>query len=152
MFIENCSDIFLFFQQHYIFLYITIFIWEVRFTCFPKWFRITISTKFLKVLQIGLFIQIFQQVLLSLKLDNVTRIFLLKWGFWFSCKFFVSLEACLSKIGTNLKPACVLIADIHAIKNIQFKLVTIILFEIAVYRFLWFKLFKFCFENSIYSI
>ena len=56
MFIENWSNILLFwlkfilFKQHYIFLYITIFIWEVRFTCFPKWFGITINTKFLKVL------------------------------------------------------------------------------------------------------
>ena len=58
-----------------IFLYVTIFIWEVRFTCFPKWFEITINTKFLKVLQFGLFFQIGQQVSLSLKLDYVTRIF-----------------------------------------------------------------------------
>ena len=38
----------------------------------------------------------------------------------------------------------------HTIKNIQFKFVTAILFEIAVCYFLWFKLFRFCFENSIY--
>ena len=36
-----------------------------------KWFGITINTKFLKVLQFGLFIQICRQVLLSLKLGNV---------------------------------------------------------------------------------
>ena len=69
---------FFLFKQH-IFLYITIFIWEVRFTCFPKWFGITINTKFLKVLQFGLFIQIWHQVSLSLKLDNVTGIFWLIW-------------------------------------------------------------------------
>ena len=46
-----------------------------RFKCFPKWFGITINTKLLKVLPFGLYIQIFQQVLLSLKLDKVTRIF-----------------------------------------------------------------------------
>ena len=41
--------------------------------------------------------------------------------------------------------------SIHTIKNIQFKLVNIILFEIAVYEFLRFKILKFCFENSIYD-
>ena len=85
IFIENLSNILLFlwkfilFKQHYIFLYITIFIWEVQFTCFLKWFGITINTKFLKVLQFGLFIQICHQVLLSLKLYNVSRIFWLIW-------------------------------------------------------------------------
>ena len=85
MFIENSSDIVLFwwkfitFKHNYIFFYITFFIWEVRFTCFPKWFGITINTKFLKVLQFGLFIQIWHQVSLSLKLDNVTGIFWLIW-------------------------------------------------------------------------
>ena len=63
------------FKQHYIFLYSFIFVWEVRFTYFPKWFGITINTKFIKVLQFGLFIQIFHQVSLSLKLRKVIRIF-----------------------------------------------------------------------------
>ena len=31
----------------------------------------------------------------------------------------------------------------HSLTIIQLKLVTIIMFEIAVYRFLWFKLFNF---------
>ena len=44
----------------------------VRFTYFPKWLRIIINTKFLKVLRFGVFIQICQQVSLSLKLENVT--------------------------------------------------------------------------------
>ena len=59
-----------------IFLYVTIFIWEVRFTCFPKWLRTLINIKFLKVLRFGVFIQIYQQVSLSLKFENVTMIFL----------------------------------------------------------------------------
>ena len=63
------------FQATFI-LFITIFIWEVWFTCFPKWFGIIINTKFLKVLQLGLFIQICLQDSLSLKLENVTGIFL----------------------------------------------------------------------------
>ena len=85
MFIENLSHIILFwqkvilFKQHFIFLYITIFIWEVRFACIPKWFGITINTKFLKVLQFGSFIQIYHQVSLWLKLENVNRIFWLIW-------------------------------------------------------------------------
>ena len=128
MLTENCSDIFfldntLSFSSNIIFSYIfiTICIWEVRFTCFPKWFGIKINTKFLKLLQFGLFSQICQQVLLSLKLDNVTRIFwliclnfetwsdhyllpkvLIKMAFLFPRKFFVFIGACLSKIGTNL--------------------------------------------------
>ena len=40
-----------------------------------KWFGITVNTKFLEVLEFDLFIQICLQVSLSLKLDNVTRIF-----------------------------------------------------------------------------
>ena len=31
---------FILFKQYYLFLYITIFILEVRFICFPKWFGI----------------------------------------------------------------------------------------------------------------
>ena len=61
-------------------------IWEVRSTCFPKWFEITINTTFLKVQQIALFIQICQQFSLSLRLDNVTKIFwliCLIFGIWF---------------------------------------------------------------------
>ena len=48
---------------------------EVRFKCFSKWFGITINTNFLKVKGFDLFIQICHQVSLSLKPDNVTRIF-----------------------------------------------------------------------------
>ena len=46
MFIENSRDIyfcllkFILLKQYYLFLYITIFILEVRFICFPKWFGI----------------------------------------------------------------------------------------------------------------
>ena len=109
------------FKHCYIFLYITIFIWEVWFTCFPKWFEIIIDIKYLKVLQFGLFIQICQHVSLSLKLDNVTRIFWLiylvfeTWSDHYSLvKFFVFLGACLPEIETKLfsKTAWVLIADI----------------------------------------
>ena len=118
-----------------VYLYVTIFIWEIRFTGFPKWLRILINTNFLKVLRFGIFIQVCQKVSLTLKLENVTRFsgriclisetrsdhyllpkVLIKWSFWFPRKTFVYL-----------------------------KLKT----EIAVYRFLWFKLFKFCFQNSI---
>ena len=70
-----CLDKSLSFSSNNIFLYITIFIWEVWFACFSKWFWITINIKFLKVLQFGLFIQICHQVSSSLKLDNATRIF-----------------------------------------------------------------------------
>ena len=40
---------------------VTIFIREVRFTCFPKWFGIIINNTFLKLPQFGLFIQICQR-------------------------------------------------------------------------------------------
>ena len=40
----------------------------------------------------------------------------------------------------------------RTVTNIQFELLTIKLFEIAVYQLIWFKLFKFCFENSIYHM
>ena len=58
---------------------------------------------------------------------------LIKMGFFIPYKIFVFLGACLSKIETTLfsKTAWVLIADIIA--NIEFKLVALKLFEIAVY-------------------
>ena len=81
------------------------------------------------------------------------RRFLLRCGFWSPHNFFVFLRECLSKIETKLFfIGCTGSHSRHTIKNIQFKLITIILFEIAVYWFLWFKLFKFCFENSIYQM
>ena len=45
------------FQATFYFLVYYFFICEVRFICFPKWFGIKINTKFVKVLQFGLFIQ-----------------------------------------------------------------------------------------------
>ena len=141
------------FKQHYIFLYITIFIWEVRFTCFPKWFGIIISTKFLKVLQFGLFIQICQHVSLSLKLDNVARIFwliylafemwcnhyllpkvLIKMGFLIPLyKFYFLRSMFIWNWKKIIFKGCMGSHSRHTVKNVQFKLVTIILFEIAVY-------------------
>ena len=70
------------FKQYCIFLYITIFIWDLRFTCFLKWFGTIINTAFLKVLKFGWFIQICQHVSLSPKLDNVNRVF------WIICLVF----------------------------------------------------------------
>ena len=136
---------FILFKQHYIFLYITIFIWEVRFTCFLKWFGTTMNTKFLKVLQLGLFIQICHQVLLPLNLTVSIGFFglialflrrdliiicfgrfLSKLGLGLPRKIFVFLRACLSKIQTKLfsKAAWVLIADIRLqISNINWSIV-----------------------------
>ena len=79
------------------------------------------------------------------------RRFLLKWAFWFLHIFFVFLGACLHKIETKLLLKAAWDSR-HTIKNIQFKLVSNILFEIAVYWFLWFKRFKYCFEHSIYHM
>ena len=49
-----CFDKNLSFLGNIIFSYMLFFFSEVHFTCSPKWFGITINTKFLKVL-IGLF-------------------------------------------------------------------------------------------------
>ena len=121
--------------------YVAFFIWEIRFTCFPKWPRILINTKFLKVQRFDVFIQICQQVSLSLKLENVARTFLT----YFFC-FWDAIWSSFASVG------CMGSNSRHAITIIQFKLVTVILLEIAVYQFLWFKLFKFCFENNVYHI
>ena len=61
------------FHATFYFLVYCCFIWEVQFTFFSKWFVITININFLKVLQFALFMQISTK--LSLKFDNVTRIF-----------------------------------------------------------------------------
>ena len=142
------------------------FIWELRFTCFPKWFRITINTKFLKLLQFGYLFRFCNRFFchlnltmspgfsdpfaLFLRYDLIIicfRRFSSKWGFWFSRKFFVFLG-----VNQIIFKGCMGSHSRHTIKNIQFKLVTIVLFEIAVYWFLLFKLFKFCFENSMYHM
>ena len=134
-----CFDEYLSFSSRIVFfLNISAFIWEVQFTCFPQWSGITVSqsssnTKFLKVLQFSLLIQICHEILLSLKPGNVNRIFwiiwidletlsdyhlllrfIFNWGFWFSCKFFIFLGVFLSKIETKLlsKTAWVLITSI----------------------------------------
>ena len=103
------------------------------------------------------------------------RRFLLKWGFWFPSKIVVLLGLCLSKTETKLIPDFVvkfcflksmflqnrkkiICKDCmgshcrHTIKKIQFILVTIILFEISIYWFLSFKLFKHFFGNSKYHM
>ena len=79
---SSCFDNNLSFSCNIIFSCILLFTWEVQFTFFWKWFGITINIKFLKVLQFVLFIQICHQVSLSLKLDNVARIF------WLICFVF----------------------------------------------------------------
>ena len=152
------------FKHCYIFLYITIFIWVVWFTCFRIWFEIIIDIKYLKVMQFGLFIQICQHVLLSLKLDNVTKIFwlilkceviiicfkrfLLKWGFWFPHKIFCFLRNMFTWNWKIIFKDCMGSYSRCTIKNVQFKLVSIILFEIVVYWFLWFKLSNFVLNIS----
>ena len=73
---------FVLFKQHYIFLYIIIFIWEVRITCFPNCLRIIINTKFLKVLQFGVFIQISNRFRCHLNLKMSLRFF------WLTCLIF----------------------------------------------------------------
>ena len=64
------------------------------------------------------------------------RRFLLKRGLWFPRKIFVFLGACLSKIETKIIfIGCMGSHSRHTIKNIQFKLVSIILLEIRYIDF-----------------
>ena len=114
------------------------FIWELRFTCFPKWFRITINTKFLKLLQFGYLFRFCNRFFchlnltmspgfsdpfaLFLRYDLIIicfRRFSSKWGFWFSRKFFVFLG-----VNQIIFKGCMGSHSRHTIKNIQFKLVT----------------------------
>ena len=68
-------------------------------------------------LNLTMSLEFFDLLTLFLRRDVIIicfRKFLLKWGFWFSCKIFVFFGACLSEIETKLfsKTAWVLIADI----------------------------------------
>ena len=139
-------------------MYITTLIWEVQFTCFPKWLRIIVNTKFLRVPQFGVFIQICQQVSLSLKLENVTMIFfafflrryliiiwfwrlLLKWSFWFPLKIFVYLELKKKKKITDI---------ILQISNLNWSLSYCL--KLRYIDFFDSNFSNFCFENSIYHM
>ena len=106
-----------------------------------------------QAIQSGLFIQICHQIALSLKLDNVTgffdlfelflkhdliitwsRRFLLKWGFLFFI-FLISYflrSMFFYNLIKNIFKSCTSSHSRHNITNIQFKLVTIILFEIGI--------------------
>ena len=114
------------------------FIWELRFTCFPKWSRITINTKFLKLLQFGYLFRFCNRYFCYLNLtmspgfsdpfalflrhDLIIicfRRFSLKWGFWFPRKCFVFLG-----VNQIIFIGCMGSHSRHTIKNIQFKLVT----------------------------
>ena len=106
-----------------------------------------------QAIQSGLFIQICHQIALPLKLDNVTgffdlfelflkhdliitwsRRFLLKWGFLFFI-FLISYflrNMFFYNLIKNIFKSCTSSHSRHNITNIQFKLVTIILFEIGI--------------------
>ena len=92
----------------------------------------------ISLLKLDLFALFLRHVLIIVSF----RRFLLKCGFWFPRKFFVFLGGCLSKIEKkNFFVGSMGSHSRHTIKKIQFKLVTIILLEIAVYWFLRFNLF-----------
>ena len=71
-----------FFMQHNIFLYITILFEKYGLHFFQNDLELQPTLSFSKNLQFGLFTQIWHQISLSLKLDNVTR------SFWLICFVF----------------------------------------------------------------
>ena len=174
MFIENCSDILLFdnilsFSSNIIFSCILLFLFEKyglhafqnslelqSKLSFSKYCNLAylfrFANRFCCHLNLTMPLGISDLFALFLRHDPIIicfRRFLLKWSFWFPRKFFVFIGECLSKI---IFIGCMGSHSRHTIRNTQFKLVTTILFEIVVYWFLSFKLFKFCFENSIYDM
>ena len=74
--------------------------------------------------------------------------FLLKWGFWFPHKIFCFLRNMFTWNWKIIFKDCMGSYSRCTIKNVQFKLVSIILFEIVVYWFLWFKLSNFVLNIS----
>ena len=129
-------------------MYITIFIQEVWFTCFPKWFEITIKYYNLAYLfrfairlrchiNLTMSLEFFDLFELFLKRDLIITLsqrFLLKWGFLFFI-FLISYflrSMFFYNLNKNIFKSCTSSHSRHTITNIQFKLVTIILFEIGI--------------------